>query len=434
MNTNLTRDEALQGLANAMDGLIGLHKNPETNEEVPSSAFVDLIQNELQVSAIHYANNPNPFYWAEAGNLDRAKFVEYLRVSNADQAASTKWAKFLFTTEGGMVTDKPNQLSYATLKYGRKELAKSHEPCDRFLAVGTAAFIAALRKPESLSDGEIPRKRKSETDDQLVFRTAINNLLEFSRLAETREAKLWGQAYRELQARDIEDKHDGMMALPENEHLRIGCVNLQLSIASRNLCSRILSEDFSSEQFHNEISSLILFEKQRQKDDEKELLIEETNWEILPPEVLKRIQQGVSESTGAPYERVIEQDRLRWLASLAIQWDPSNAYIAIADLRSSGEHDYLVAVLPQKLPDGTVIEHAVAENPTTGNAVYVFRAEKGFAAGGRTVSWQDVLSRSKFIARALGARKVVHNQYVEDNVLEYLTRPEDELDRPGYKR
>jgi len=77
------------------------------------------------------------------------------------------------------------------------------------------------------------------------------------------------------------------------------------------------------------------------------------------------------------------------------------------------KHPYVVCVLPEQV-EGSVLEHAVAENAEYGNAVFVVRAEQG--------DWKEVLlDKTKRQAVDLGAKRVPHQGDWRDRVLDVLT-------------
>ncbi|MFO0971560.1 MAG: hypothetical protein U0520_04430 [Candidatus Saccharimonadales bacterium] len=433
-----TRDELLQSFATGLDQLILELTNDERELEpdVPPSALLDLMQVGCLNMPIYSEGEVMPSLW-NASIVDRAEFAQLIRQKVANNAGLSKWGEQIFDKNGVKRPEVETvDISYTALKYGRRELIKSNDPVDKLRAVCNAAFIAGVAKPGHWADGQVPKKHKNETDEDIVFRTAISDLSYFVQLGRRREVRLLHEAYDALAAQsseNLDERFDKMMAMPGNEVLREGRILTGVSNAALDLRDYILSGEFSSTQFHEEIGNLLLFEQQRkQNTDSSSLPVVETEWEILPPEVLEKISDGSYGSEDGD-RRFIDLGRLKWLASIALQWDPQRAYLAVADLDTSGEHDYVAAILPEDTDHG-VIEHVVAENPVSGNAVYVFRAEKGFRAGARTVGWREVFNKTKFIARALGARKIVHNGNVQDNVLEYLTRPERDLDKQGYRR
>lgn len=169
--------------------------------------------------------------------------------------------------------------------------------------------------------------------------------------------------------------------------------------------------------------------------------IRETRWTILPPEQLQTLGLADENTTGADLssseeperQRFIDMDRMKWLGDIAALWG-EDAYMAVANLDSTGRYDYRVAVLPQVLADGTKVEHAVVENPASNNATFVFRGERGLDEGKVWLTWQDVFQEHRRGATQLGARRIIHKLNHDDNVLEYLTRRQEALDKPGYQR
>lgn len=183
----------------------------------------------------------------------------------------------------------------------------------------------------------------------------------------------------------------------------------------------------------NEIAKFRRLKELREAEPENLIDVRETNWTILPP--------GEGEpydgtGTTGPREHppvIVNMDRIRWLQQIGRLWghDP---YIAIANLDKTGDYDYRVVILPQVI-GGQLVEHAIAENPSSDNATFVFRAEQGIDdAGNVWLTWKDVFDGKKDHAKALGARRILHTAYHEDNVIEYLTRPVEKLDSKRYYR
>ncbi len=167
----------------------------------------------------------------------------------------------------------------------------------------------------------------------------------------------------------------------------------------------------------------------------------ETTWTILPPQILHDLGLDNENSATATWKAMpgserdkvsVDKERLRRLGALCVSWGPE-AYVAVANLQTSGKYDYRVAVLPQTLPDGTQLEHAVADNPRTDNAMFVFRGERGLDAEGVWLTWKDVFDKCKTDAKHLGARRMLHSRHLSRNIMEYLTRPPQELDRISYR-
>lgn len=94
---------------------------------------------------------------------------------------------------------------------------------------------------------------------------------------------------------------------------------------------------------------------------------------------------------------------------------------------------YYIALLPDVLPNGDVIWHAIADNTQLKrHKVLFFRGESGVNKYGRTVrSWDRVLRWYKDEMRKGGVRGFNHTDTVYDRVLEYLLTDGKEI--PGYE-
>lgn len=157
----------------------------------------------------------------------------------------------------------------------------------------------------------------------------------------------------------------------------------------------------------------------------------DTGWVILPGTFREIIRGGSGLRGAGIYE--LDWNRLAYLAQIVEEvW--GEGFIAVADLQSVGENEYYVAVLPETVRDEhgneTIIYHAVADNPTKDhNASFVWRGDSNTG-----ITWKQVFNQEKDWAKELGARKIVHKKHYKENIIEYLTRPLKDLDKPGYER
>lgn len=180
-------------------------------------------------------------------------------------------------------------------------------------------------------------------------------------------------------------------------------------------------------QYRNEwIKSLVLLAQEAEEEHPEPL---QTEWVILP-EGGDGAERDKRESVaGEKVEPFVDSERIEKLHELVRVW--GSGKVMKGKLEGSGRnHSYYVAVLPQEV-DGHVIEHVVAdceEGPE--NAIFAYRADKP----GNVHSWQYVFDGNKTRAKANGAKRILHKQHVDENVMEYLTRPVAQLDDPNYRR
>lgn len=350
---------------------------------------------------------------------------------------SSKWADQLYTDDGE-TAGSAVQRRYAAMSHARRVWAKSDEPIDVIRGMLVPAITAMEFKPDDFVPGQQVPKRKNATPEEDIFRIAWRDLNQFRKPQgqNTRDIKKHLDYVAALKERytleEVHDYVDQALYDPENDDLRRGEWRLGIKNLANDLLDLIERDDLTADGFAEEMYTLI--QRSNDRDEAGELPVEETDWTILPAGTLEELGEGDG-STHETSEDFVDPERMKWLARLALQYG-NGAYIAVANLDSSGNYDYRVAVLPEEKQNGTVIEHAVAENPSSGNAIYVFRGERGLEDDGvtRWLTWRQVLSDNKSGARALGARRILHGLHTDDNVMEYLTRPSSDLDKPGYKR
>lgn len=149
------------------------------------------------------------------------------------------------------------------------------------------------------------------------------------------------------------------------------------------------------------------------------------NWELLPHDTREDSESwgGSIEELQSKFAHIKEVDwaRLWRLQNYAGAWNKSY-FVRSCIPNLSPDKQYYAIILPEKLPDGTVIEHAVADHPETGNGLYAWRAELAMENHeGRRLTWRDVLALPRRRAREYGARCFYHTDGLEGNLLDYLT-------------
>lgn len=407
-------------------------------EALPNTgaAMLESLFRETQEFNFYKRRPENPdqighYVWKIVQELDLPQFAIDLMDFVGEYAQNSKWSNEL--TELEHTSGYDMAAAYAALNQARKEF-KDSSPINQLSAVTVSAYIAAFYQPEDVQDRAKPKKHKKETDEHSMYRHAIRNLREFTQQIEQDKNVLEFKYYINNVDSDDQAAWDALYAALESPHpgfdeLRESRNKWRVGTVIRDLMKQLTDESFRSADFR----AALVRERQTHRNRTATPDTQETQWTILPPGTMEEIEATGSNGGGGETKNFVDPERMKWLAQLAISWGP-DAYIAVANLDAAGNYDYRVAVLPQE-KDGQTIEHAVAENPASGNAIYAYRAETGVDdTEGVWLTWKDVYHETKTHARALGARRILHGKYVDENVYEYLTRPVDELDRPGYKR
>lgn len=415
----------------------GLHQHLEQQSQ-PRTPFTSALLERLERFHFYKPNEigeVRSMTWSPLIESDEPKLNNNLWIVMDRAAQATKWAGYLYDEEGKFVTETVLH-RYAGMSHARKVLAHSDQPIDRLHAVLIPTLVAIEFKPEDWQPGQKLAKRKNATEDEEIFRIACRDLRSFytGNSRDTRSIRVFNEYRNKLEQRYTPEEVNAYiidaLKMPENQLLRDAEFAIVLENIASDLMNIIERPEFTAESFREEMYILLQY---WHNQEQPEIPVEETQWTILPPGTLEELGEGESGSHESTPDYV-DPARMKWLARLAMYWG-SNAYIAVANLDSTGNYDYRVAVLPER-KNGVLIEHAVAENPSSGNAIYVFRGERGLEDDGTThwLTWRQVLNDNKSGARALGARRILHGTHTDNNVLEYLTRPTQDLDKPGYKR
>lgn len=429
------RQEVLSRLGNV------LQQHLEQKEALPQTPFTSALLEAAQKFAYYEVDSDTDkvyrMVWKEN---DESTLVGKLESTIGDAALKTKWASSVENTDGEAADDE--MVKYrAALSYARTELSRSKKTGDRLKAVLIPAVIAMEFKPEAWTPDQKVVKHKNESEEEKIFRTAWRDLASMHK-RDNKNTDAMDLYYAYVRA--LTESHLSLGEMdtyiveavmdPENEELREGYMNAAIAELSSRLSDIIGRPEFTADGFREEMYILQRRDHESKRaEEEPDLPIEETKWTILPPGTLEELGEGDGRDHEAT-PNYVDPERMKWLARLAMQWG-GGAYIAVSNLDSRGHYDYRVAVLPEE-KNGVITEHAIAENPSSGNAIYVFRGERGLEDDGKThwLTWQQVLSDTKAGARALGARRILHGNHTDENVLEYLTRPAADLDKSGYKR
>jgi hypothetical protein len=217
----------------------------------------------------------------------------------------------------------------------------------------------------------------------------------------------------------IQDEEEYRKTLTEhNRHVDWFNHTLNGILVARNFLRGLQSATFTAEDARAELEEAA--NRTREHEERKE------DWAILPPQPTERRATESHPSQARTQE--VDQERIDKLHELVDQW--GEGYVVESQFKGHGTDHYYAAVLPQKTPDGTVLEHAVVDNPSTGNAIFVWRAEQGIQENEALTTWQDVfVDKFKSQAKDLGARKITHQNDWEYRMVEYLTRKEEDLSK-----
>lgn len=369
---------------------------------------------------------------------DTLEFQEAILSSSVTSAYNTKWSYEIFNYDGSFRDLKRDWqfYQYAALSNARKYL-KLDDPPEQMRGLLIAARVASLNLPEDYI-GQKPKRHKQEITEAILFRKATTILHEVAsrRTNASREFSKFLEKFDEMvpDKNRQDDYYLNIMSQQDTALLRQGQAEMSLRVFAMTVLELLAREQTTPELIHDEQYKLSHLKYLCKGEDQEVQESDTVNWNILPPEAL-----GEIEHTGEIKDKegkldFVDPERLKWLARLAIDWG-NDAYIVVSSLKEKSDtNKYYAAILPE-LKNGVPIEHAVAENASSGNATYVFRGERGLNADGSTwLTWKDVLKDTKSGARALGAKKILHGKYWNENVIEYLTRPDTNLDSDRYRR
>ncbi len=318
------------------------------------------------------------------------------------------------------------------LKVIKRDAKSSPNP----LQLVAAAFLAAEHMPPEGYDGKrIPTPSKGrETLDHRVYRTAMTFLRAYAsdqhidKGIRQKVFQITSDAGVVDSQGDIAPNTARQIADRFSEDPELHAASY-LSIMAKDILQML--EQHSPQEVNDGISEVYASLVRRYKVG---IEMDETGWTILPIEEWDNPTQAVPQVDTNPVnlkDKFVDWHRLERLKNYVREW--RGAYLAVANLKSQGDEEYYVAVLPATLGH-LAVEHAIGDNPSSGNAVYAWRAEKGIDADETAVTWRGVFKQTKRIARALGARRMLHTENLDSNLLDYMTRPADKLDVPNYDR
>lgn len=160
---------------------------------------------------------------------------------------------------------------------------------------------------------------------------------------------------------------------------------------------------------------------------ENALPVEEVDWVILP------IDESDPRTGGPGDERARtpiadEPEHIQKLIAFALEWG-NGSYRAQANIEASDGTAYEAVILPAVI-GGIAVEHALVDTPEGDNALFAWRAEKGFRQDENDITWREVFRDGKKHAEAMGARRIYHTPTTDNRIKEYFARDEADLDKP----
>lgn len=321
---------------------------------------------------------------------------------------------------------------YELLKAIRKDAKTAPQP----LHLVIAAFLAAEHiPPEGYNGMRIPTPSKGrETLDHRIYRMAMEFLRGYAADRHI-DKTLREKAFHIAAEVGISDPLGDITQTAAQDMANRFSDDDELATATQlsSMANDVLQmlQVNSAQEINDSIAEVYASLVRRYKIG---ITMDETGWTILPIEEWETIDKtpSVNDTKPSPSKpSFVDWQRVERLKQYVRGW--RGAYLAIANLESQGGQEYYVAVLPAHLGE-LAIEHALADNPSSGNAIYAWRAEKGIDADEVAMTWRGVFKQTKRIARSLGARRMLHTENVESNILEYLTRPTEALDDVGYEQ
>lgn len=295
-------------------------------------------------------------------------------------------------------------------------------------------FLAAATLPEEGYDGKKIPKLPNESESHQIFRLAMGRL---QNTVERSKGKSVDDLKREfdLTARKLKidpDVRTNADFIELARHLFIRRFLLGLQVASQE-------KYLTGETIRIELETAAEHMKRRE--------ILESEWlEVFRQEVTGKTRTITRRQVGTPREILDLEDnpRVQHLKDLVYEWGGNNTDPELEPRvkalrfrrqeRGGGTSHkltdpYFVAILPQRLTDGRVIEHAVFDSPIEGkNALFVYRGEYELQTG---FNWVEVFDKStKTDVQRFGGKKIVHRgDNWKEKVMDHLTIEADKLER-----
>jgi hypothetical protein len=301
-----------------------------------------------------------------------------------------------------------------------------------------AGAIAMLTLPsEGYRGGKVPKRSKGrETDQQALFRLSIGYLrgqATIDNTARINEGAIQGKQLHQ-EAKQVFDRHQ---ANPGDENVAREWEETSSRLEGHTerfkstyiakyeagaLVSSLAEATFTAEDAAEEMRGL------ERSYNEREA--KRSQWHLLPPKPSGPRGETNGDASGEQQAQgagdLERQERIDELYRLVEQWGDGS--VEESEFVFGTKRRYLVAILPQHLPDGRVVEHAVLDTSRYGNALFLWRAEKGQTPGQPNLEWPEVFDEEyKPEAEAKGAIRIVHRGEWRQRVLDSLTRKAEDL-------
>lgn len=296
-------------------------------------------------------------------------------------------------------------------------------------AVYLALAIMSTLPPEGYGDQTVP-SQKSETPQAAAYRTAL------VRMHELKETKLRkASAIGNQMLVDVRQARMKVADTPDAEVKAVAQASLDRALATlenytdrwtRAAASSVFARHFMLElpaaTFTPELVQAKL-KTMGQTFTEQDAHL--ADWTILPPEPTAQEERAAPNPDGS--DETPDRSRPQVIGELhQLVKDWGEGDVVKSHFRTNGADVYYAAILPQTLPDGTVIEHAVVDNPAADNARYAWRATAAVAGAEPPPHWTEVfVNKFKSEARADGARQINHVGDWQERTIDYLTSPDE---------
>lgn len=165
-------------------------------------------------------------------------------------------------------------------------------------------------------------------------------------------------------------------------------------------------------------------------------------WEILPASLREDTERNPSPD-GIPRAPIDHEEWVDWkrvwrLQNYAKGW--TGAYYVRTKIPNLPLEDQYYAVILPESHNGEIRESAVADHPKAKHGLYAWRPEMGIDSGRNGVTervrltWREVMSQPRMVARQLGARCLYHTDTLETNLLDYMTAEPEKVVRRYYSK
>lgn len=237
------------------------------------------------------------------------------------------------------------------------------------------------------------------------------------------------------------DADDNPVEIPEDEE-RFFSAPLLRKIFQTRMARQLVEAIASGELQYSQIMRTMMmlreqplasgaYESADQDTDGAPLPLE---WEHIEYTPADKAERAADTSPGKSAPLDVDWARLDRLAAFVQGWGSEVSFARTKIPGLPPAKQYYVAILPEVLPDGTVLQHTLNDRPEYGSGLYGWRAERGTMRGPNGTlfimrSWEDIFgaSSAKRVWRSLGARCFYHTDGLEMKVLDFMTAPYDQV-------